>query len=201
MKVIGLTGGIASGKSTAARLLDELGAPVIDADHLARQAVAPGTGALAEITAAFGGTALRADGTLNREELGRRVFADPEARRTLERIIHPEVRRLAKLKLEKLAQAGARVVFYMAPLLIEAGADTLCDEIWVVDVDAATQRQRAMDRDGLSAVEAQQRMSAQMPLTEKAARGDRVIDNRGTVRELSERLKALWEEELKKQGV
>jgi len=199
MKVIGLTGGIASGKSTAARLLGELGAPVIDADLLAREAVLPGTEALAAIVAAFGTGVLQADGSLDRAALGRQVFAAPEARRTLEWIIHPEVRRLARLKLQALEESGARVVFYMAPLLIEAGADTFCEEIWVVDVDEATQLQRVTARDGLSTLEARQRMAAQMPLAEKAIRGDVIIDNRGTVEELAERLRRLWKDELKKQ--
>ena len=197
MKVIGLTGGIASGKSTAARLLGELGAPVIDADQLARDAVRSGTEALAAIVAAFGDEVLQPDGALDREALGKRVFADPEARRALEWIVHPEVRRLARLKLQVLEESGARVVFYMAPLLIEAGADTLCDEIWIVDVDEETQLQRATARDGMSCEEARQRTAAQMPLAEKARRGDVVIDNRGTVEELAERLKRLWEEEMK----
>ena len=197
VKVIGLTGGIASGKSTAARLLGELGAPIIDADQLARDAVRPGTEALAAIVAAFGDEVLQPDGALDREALGKRVFADSEARRALEWIVHPEVRRLARLKLQVLEESGARVVFYMAPLLIEAGADTLCDEIWVVDVDEETQLQRATARDGMSCEEARQRTAAQMPLAEKARRGDVVIDNRGTVEELAERLKRLWEEEMK----
>jgi dephospho-CoA kinase len=196
MKVIGLTGGIASGKSTVARLLGDFGAPVIDADQLARDVVRPGTGALAAIVAAFGSEVLQADGTLDREALGKRVFRVPEARRTLEWIIHPEIRRLARLKLQVLEDSGARVVFYMAPLLIEAGADTLCDAIWVVDVDETAQLQRATSRDGMSCEEARQRIAAQMPLAEKAGRGDVVIDNRGTIEELTERLKGLWEKEM-----
>lgn len=198
MKIIGLTGGIASGKSTAARLLDDLGAPVIDADLLAREAVLPGTEALARVVDAFGGEVLAADGTLDRAALGRQVFAVPEARRILEGIVHPEVRRLARLRLQTLEESGAKIVFYMAPLLIEAGADTFCEEIWVVDVDEATQLQRAMARDGLNPDEARQRMAAQMPLADKAARGDVVIDNRGTVEELAVQLKRLWELEMRK---
>lgn len=198
MKVIGLTGGIASGKSTAARLLEEFGAPVVDADLLARQAVAPGSPALAAIVDAFGSGVLQADGTLDRVALGREVFALPEARATLERIVHPEVRRLARERLRKLERSGAQVVFYMAPLLIEAGADTLCDEIWVVDVDEATQEKRVMARDGLSRQEVRQRTAAQMPLAEKAIRGDVIIDNRETVAELAGCLRRLWERELEK---
>ena len=194
MKVIGLTGGIASGKSTAARLLGDLGAPVIDADQLAREAVRPSSDTLAAIVAAFGAEVLRDDGALDRVALGKQVFAAPDARRMLESIVHPEVRRLAQLKLQALKASGAQVVFYMAPLLIEAGADTLCDEIWVVDVDDTTQLQRASARDGMSGEEAQQRVSAQMPPAEKARRGDVVIDNRGTIEALAQRLKELWKE-------
>ena len=199
MKVIGLTGGIASGKSTAARLLEDLGAPVIDADQLARDAVLPGTEALNAIVASFGTEVLKTDGALDRDALGKRVFAAPEARRVLERIVHPEVRRLALLKLQALKESGARVVFYMAPLLIEAGSDSLCDKIWVVDIDEAAQLRRAMSRDGMSCEEARQRFAAQMPLAEKARRGNVVIDNRGSVEELAVQLKRLWEEEVKKQ--
>ena len=195
MKVIGLTGGIASGKSTAARILGDLGASVIDADQLARDAVQPGTAALAAIVAAFGAEVLQADGDLDRVVLGKRVFASPEARRTLEMIVHPEIRRLARLKLQALKESGAQVVFYMAPLLIEAGADTFCDEIWVIDVDESTQLHRTTARDSLSAVEARQRTAAQMPLAEKAGRADVVIENRGTTEDLAEQLKCLWEEE------
>lgn len=196
MKVIGLTGGIASGKSTAARLLVELGASVIDADILARDAVGPGSEALTAIVETFGNQILRADGMLDRAELGRQVFAAPEARKTLEGIIHPEVRRLARLKLQAFKESGVQLAFYMAPLLIEAGAATFCDEIWVVDLDEATQLQRVMTRDNLSSDEARQRMAAQMPLAEKAARGDVLIDNRGSIKELTARLAKLWEEEL-----
>ena len=194
MKVIGLTGGIASGKSTAARLLRDLGAPVIDADQLARDAVQPGSEALATIVAAFGAEVLQAGGALDRVVLGKRVFASSEARSALEIIVHPEVRRLALLELKALKESGAQVVFYMAPLLIEAGADTLCDEIWVVDVDESTQLQRTTARDGMSIEEARQRTAAQMPLAEKAGRADVVIDNRGTTEDLAEQLKCLWEE-------
>ena len=199
MKVIGLTGGIASGKSTAARLLGELGAPVIDADLLAREAVRPGSEALAAVVARFGDGVLQADGTLDRVALGRRVFADPEARRVLEEIIHPEVRRLGRLRLQALKDSGTALVIYMAPLLFEAGADALCDEIWVIDVDEETQLQRVTARDSVSREEARQRMSAQMPLAEKAARGDVVIDNRGSFEELAARLRELWEGELARQ--
>ncbi len=197
MKVIGLTGGIASGKSTVARLLEELGAPVIDADTLAREAVLPGTDSLAAIVARFGNRMLQADGSLDRAALGRTVFALPEARKELEGIIHPEVRRLARLQLQGLKESGAPVAFYMAPLLMEAGADTLCDEIWVVDLDEASQLQRVTARDGMSPDEARQRMEAQMPLAEKAARGDVVVNNRGTVEELAAQLEELWGGELR----
>jgi dephospho-CoA kinase len=196
VKVIGLTGGIASGKSTAARLLEEFGATVVDADHLSREVVEPGTPALAAIIRTFGAEVVSADGTLNREALGLKVFGDPEARRILERIVHPAIRDLARRRLDDLRAAGTAVVFYMAPLLMEAGADSLCDEIWVVDLDETTQEQRLTCRDGMTREDARRRMASQMPLAEKAARGDVVIDNRGSVPELAARLKELWEEEM-----
>jgi dephospho-CoA kinase len=195
VKIIGLTGGIASGKSTAARILKELGATVIDADQLSREVVAPGAPALAAIADAIGPRVLNGDGSLNREVMGSIVFADPEARRTLEGIVHPAIRELARQRLDEYRAAGVLVVFYMAPLLIEAGADKLVDEIWVIDIDEAGQEARIIARDGLSREETRQRTAAQMPLADKAARGDVVIENRGSVAELEARLKALWERE------
>jgi dephospho-CoA kinase len=190
---IGLTGGIASGKSSVARILHQLGAVVIDADQLSRQAVAIGTPVLAKITEQFGPTILAADGTLDRQRMARLVFADAEKRRQLEAIVHPEVRRLAEEQLATLQSSGAAVAFYMAPLLYERGLDTGMDQVWVVYVDARTQINRLMGRDGLSEAEAKQRLAAQMPLEEKRQRGDVVIDNSGSLAETELQVRTAWE--------
>lgn len=197
MKVIGLTGGIASGKSTVARILESCGAAVIDADQLAREVVAPGEPALAAIVAAFGREFLNPDGTLNRTELGKVVFADPAARRRLEAITHPAIRRSAEEKLTAFRQAGVRVVVYMAALLIEADAISRVDEIWVVYVDRETQLRRLMQRDGIGRAAALQRLAAQMSMEEKRGYGKVVIDNSGALEETERQVREAWERELK----
>ncbi len=196
MRVIGLTGGIASGKSSVARILAACGVPVIDADQLSRDVVMPGMPALAAIMALCGAGVLRADGSLDRQALGARVFADPHLRRQLEAILHPAIKVLAEARLGELRRSGAPVAVYMAPLLIEAGAADRVDEIWVVAVDRETQVARVMARDGIGRQEAEQRLAAQMPLAEKARHGRIVIDNRGTLAELEEKVLALCRDEL-----
>lgn len=196
MRIIGLTGGIASGKSTVAAVLTACGAAVIDADQLSREAVQPGSSAFHQIIATFGSTILQSDGDLDRKALGKVVFADPAARRRLEAITHPAIRRLAEQKLAALRAAGTAVVFYMAPLLIEAGATDRVDEIWVVYVDRETQLTRLMARDGLSHEEAEQRIAAQMPMAEKASYGSVVIDNRGAPEATERQVRHLWAERL-----
>lgn len=196
MRIIGLTGGIASGKSTVSRLLERLGAVVVDADQLAREAVVPGTGAYRAIVAAFGPVILLPDGTIDRKALGRIVFADPDARRRLEAITHPAIAGLAERRLSELRNAGEGVAFYVAPLLIEAGATGRVDEIWVVYVDRETQIARLTARDGIDREEAEQRLTAQMPMEEKAARGSVIIDNRGTAEELERQIVEIWRDKI-----
>lgn len=200
MRVIGLTGGIASGKSTVARIFAENGIPVIDADQLARDAVLPGTQALGEIETLFGKDVLNSDGTLNRQLLGAKVFAEPELRRRLEAILHPAIKVIAEERLAELQRNGVATVIYMAPLLIEAGATGRVDEIWVVYVDRETQIFRVMARDGLTREEACQRLSAQMPMEEKAALGKVVIDNMGSEDELRCKVLELCRRELGSAG-
>ena len=197
MRIIGLTGGIASGKSSVARILESLGVVVIDADQLAREAVSPGEEAYRSIVAGFGDGILNPDRTINRQALGKIVFADPAARRRLERITHPAIARLAEERLTALRNAGAPVVVYMAPLLIEAGVASRVDEIWVVYADRETQVARLMLRDGLGREEALQRLAAQMPMEEKRTLGRIVIDNSGTPEETERQVKDLWEREIK----
>lgn len=196
IRVIGLTGGIASGKSTVARFLAEQGAVVIDADLLSREAVGPGSGALERIVAAFGEEMLLPDGGLDRKRLGSLVFADPAKRTLLEGIVHPEVRRLAEERIAGLAAQGHRVVFYMAPLLIEAGASERVDEVWVVTVRPEIQLERLMRRDGIGREEAGRIIASQMPLAEKERHGRVVIDNSGTPEETRRVLAEIWAREI-----
>ncbi|ABC82454.1 dephospho-CoA kinase [Anaeromyxobacter dehalogenans] len=179
MRVIGLTGGIATGKSTFAALLRARGAPVVDADALARAAVEPGTPALAEIARTFGAEVLRPDGALDRKALGARVFADPGARRRLEAITHPAVRLAMREETARLAAQGHPLAFYDTPLLYEVGLEALLDAVVVVWAPRDVQRERLMRRDGLGGAEADARLAAQLPVDEKAARADFVVENAG----------------------
>lgn len=196
VRVIGLTGGIATGKSTVASFFTEKGAVVIDADLLSREAVCPGSQALQAIVALFGPEMLLPDGSLDRKRLGRVVFAEIEKRRRLEEIIHPEIRRLAEERIAHAAETGHRVVFYMAPLLIESGASDRVDEIWVVTVSPNVQLKRLLERDGLSREEAERIISSQMPLAEKESHGRLVIDNSGTPEETRNLLAEIWSREI-----
>lgn len=200
MRVIGLTGGIASGKSSVARVLENYGIPVVDADQLARDAVSQGTDALRLIASTFGTQVLNHRGALDRTALAEIVFSDPEARTRLEAIMHPAIRALAEKQLAELKHRGERIVVYMAPLLIEAGATSRVDEIWVVYVDRETQLQRLMARDGISRESAEKRLAAQMPMAEKADHGRIVIDNCGTVEELEKKVLALCRAEFGESG-
>lgn len=193
MRIIGLTGGIASGKSLVARIIEGLGGVVIDADQLAREVVTPGEAAYVAIVNEFGKEILCQDGALDRKALGRIVFSDSLARHRLEGITHPAIARRAEQRLASLREAGTAVVVYMAPLLIEAGITSRVDEVWVVYVDRETQIQRLMQRDGVSRDEALQRLDAQMPMDQKRGYGKIVIDNRGTPEETERQVREIWE--------
>ena len=196
MRVIGLTGGIASGKTSVAAFLERLGAAVVDADLLAREVVEPGEKALDKIVAAFGSGVLNGDGSLNRAALAEIVFSDPAARRTLEAITHPAIRARAEEKLAALREQGVPAVFYVAPLLIEAGNSHRVDEIWVVYLDRESQLARLMARDSLDRDAALKRIASQMPMEEKKKLGRIVIDNSGTREELEAQVRRLWSEEI-----
>lgn len=196
IRVIGLTGGIATGKSTVARLLEEQGAVVIDADALSREAVRPGSEPLERIVALFGPQILLPDGCLDRKGLGRLVFADLAKRRRLEEITHPAIRNLADERISRLAAAGHRVVFHMAPLLIEANAVDRVDEVWVVTVRPEVQLERLMRRDAIGRAEAERIIASQMPLAEKERHGRIVIDNSGTPEDTRRLVAAIWAREI-----
>ena len=177
--LVGLTGGIATGKSTVSELFRALGCVVIDADVLAREVVEPGEPAYAAIVAEFGPGILQPDGTLDRRKLGAIVFAEPEKRKRLEAITHPRIReRFAQRLQELVAREFAGIVIFDAPVMIESGNYRTMDRLVVVVTDAATQRARALERDG-DREEIERRIASQMPLAEKARLADYVIDNSG----------------------
>ncbi|MDJ0336901.1 dephospho-CoA kinase [Cryobacterium sp. PH31-O1] len=196
MYLIGLTGGIASGKSTVAKRLAALGAVGIDADQLAREVVEPGTPGLAAIVAEFGNDILLAEGSLNRAALGTVIFADQTRRERLNAITHPAVRQLTR---DRVAAAGAAdphaIVVYDVPLLAQAVAGGLVtfDLIVVVHAGAGTRIQRMVDLRGLTREEATQRISAQASDADRLALADVVIDNTGTVDATLAQVDALWE--------
>lgn len=189
--VLGLTGGIASGKSSVAAIFAELGAVVVSADQLAREAVAPGSPALQELAAAFGRAILGAGGELDREALGRMVFADPAARERLNAITHPVIARLALARLGELRRLQVPLVVYEAPLLFEAGAESRVDQILMVVIDPAVQRQRLAERDHLDPAGIEARITAQWPQAAKVVRADFVIDNSGPLEQTRRQVAAL----------
>jgi dephospho-CoA kinase len=177
---VGLTGGIASGKSTVARIFRELGASVLDADRIAREIVPPGSAALARIVRAFGKEMLGPDGTLNRAALAAVVFANEGKRRVLEGILHPLILDEIDRRIEKLARDDpGGVVVVEAALILELGRQTEFDALVVVWAEEEQQRRRLMKRDNLSAEDVDQRLGAQMPLAEKRRRAQFVVDNSG----------------------
>lgn len=192
MKVIGLTGGIASGKSSVAKILENCGAVVVDADQLAREVVAPGEPAFCAIVEAFGDRVLRLDGALDRTALGKLVFADAAARKVLEKITHPRIAERAARRIEEERLRGAKVLFYMVPLLIEAGLASTVHEVWLVSVDREVQINRLMQRDAITRDEALRKIGAQMPLAEKAAYADVIIDNNGLPDETAKYVMDEW---------
>ncbi|MDQ3266298.1 MAG: dephospho-CoA kinase [Myxococcota bacterium] len=184
MRLIGLTGGIASGKSTVSAMFHSLGAPILDADLIAREVVEPGTPALLEIARRFP-FAIDAAGRLDRKALGEAVFSRPEERAALNAIVHPRIREAFAEKTRALAQGGARLVIYDAALLFENGLDQAMDEVIVVYVPREVQLQRLMARDGLTLEQAEARLASQLSLEEKAKKAGRVVDN-------SEAREATW---------
>jgi len=188
---IGLTGGIGSGKSTVSRLLGEHGAVIVDADAIAREVVAPGTQGLAAIVEAFGAAVLAADGSLDRPRLAAVVFADPEARGTLDGIVHPLVRARAR-ELEAAAPPGA-VVVHDVPLLAETGQGSAYDVVVVVEADPDMRVARLVER-GLTAEDARARIAVQATDEERRAIADVVLDNSGTPEELAQQVERFWQE-------
>ncbi len=185
---VGLTGGIASGKSATAKILAELGVEVVDADQIAREVVRPGEPTLQAIVASFGDGILSADGTLDRKHMAAHVFSDEAARQRLNQMIHPAIAARSIEWLEEARQKAARTgvpyVVYEAPLLIENSIHRGMDGVIVVDVGRDTQVTRLRERDGLSQQEALARLAAQMPVDEKRRYATWLVDNRGDLRQL-----------------
>lgn len=187
MHLFGLTGGIASGKSAVAARLRERGVPVIDADQLAREAVLPGTEALKAIVKEFGEGILLGDGSLDRKKLGQIVFADEAKRKALNAIVHPAVSMLTFARSKELRDEGEALVAYEAALIVENGIADAFRPLVVVAAPDDLQIRRMMSRDGITEDEAKARLRAQMPLAEKIAKADYVIENTGSIADVERR--------------
>lgn len=196
MRIIGLTGGIACGKSNISDTLQALGAVIIDGDVLSRELTAPRGAALPDIRQAFGDAVFHPDGTLNRKALGEVVFASAAARKALDTLMQPRLRVLILQRVNDAREAGAALCVLDMPLLYEAGLDALCDRVWCVYVPEETQLARLMARDGFTREQALARIRSQMPAEEKAARAQVVIDTSGAIDYTRAMVPALYAQEL-----
>jgi dephospho-CoA kinase len=193
VKLVGLTGGIASGKSTVAEILKRQGAAIINADVLAREVVEPGHQAWTEIVNTFGIAVLQSDRTLDRQKLRAIIFDDAAARKKIESIIHPQVRSLAEQRIREHAAAGYAVIVYEVPLLFEGNLQEWLRPVILVACDVDTQRNRLQSRDNLSAAQAQKHIDAQMSLEAKRRLADYVIENNGSLEDLKRQVQAVLE--------
>ena len=189
--IIGLTGGIATGKSTVSQFFRDAGVPVIDADQLAREIVAPGTPALREIAETFGDEVIAGDGTLDRNKLGDRIFQDHQARATLNAITHPRIAEAMFARAREEFERSHQWVIYDAALLVETGTHRFLDSLIVVHCSEQTQHERLRRRDNLDQAQAQQRIDAQMALDEKLQAADFVIDNDGDLEDTKQQVEQL----------
>lgn len=195
MRIIGLTGGIACGKSNISDKLASLGCVIIDGDKLSRELTVPGGAALPALYQSFGQSVFRADGNLNRRALANLVFSDPEAMKTLDAIMQPMLADLIVSRIEEAKGRGAQFCVLDMPLLYEKGLDRLCDTVWCVWLPPRLQMERLMSRDGLNVAQAEARIRSQMPVNEKAARANVVISTEGTIEETRARIPTLLEKE------
>jgi len=194
--IIGLTGGIGCGKSAVGKALEALGLARLDTDQVAREVVAAGTPGLAEIVSRFGPTILSSDGTLDRAAMGRMVFSEPEKKSSLEQILHPLIRSRVSDFVE-CCRAEHQHAVVEVPLLYEKQRQDVFDTIWVVSTTPELQLARLRSRNGWSHEEVKARISSQMPLAEKVARADTVIENTGTLEDLQERVREAWSQSLR----
>jgi dephospho-CoA kinase len=194
MRLIGLTGGIATGKSTVDRMLGARGATIIDADALAREAVRRGEPALDGIIERFGKDVIQDDGTLDRARLGAIVFADADARRDLDRITHPRIAELTRERIAAALAGDAPLVVVDIPLLYENARESMFEGVLVVYAPVDVQVERLRDRNNLDEAAALQRLAAQMPIDEKRARATWVIDNSGDTAATEQAVAAWWDE-------
>lgn len=192
MIVIGLTGGIASGKTSVADYLAKLGAEIIDADIVARDVVAYGSPALKEIENTFGPGVLQLDGTLNRTKLGSLVFDNPDALAKLNAIMHPKISEKINEKITQYKESQVKVVILVAPLLIEVGLYKQVDKVWLVHLDPQTQLNRVMKRDNLTKEDAQKRINSQLPESERLKYAHEIIDNSGSWEKTCDQILKLW---------
>lgn len=191
--IIGLTGSIASGKSTVANMLRELAYPIVDADVIARQVVEAGSPLLQEIAETFGREVLHEDGTLNRETLGAIIFGNEEKRSRLNALMHPAIRKLMLSEKDRYIEQGYQTVIMDIPLLFESKLEHYAEKILVVSVSPDIQKQRLMNRNQLSKAEAEARISSQLAMDIKEQRADAVIKNNGTIEETKQQLLAILE--------
>lgn len=194
MKIIGLTGNIASGKTEVAKIFKELGATIIDADKIAREVVEPGEPAWQEIVEEFGSNILNSDGSINRKKLGEIIFNDDRRREQLNRITHPRIMAKIKETIDQCKKENVKVAIIEAALIVERGGLlNVIDELIVVSADVDTQIERIMTRDGLHRNEALSRMESQMPISEKTKHAAYIIDNAGSLRETRKQVEEIWE--------
>lgn len=196
MRLIGLTGGIACGKSNVSDTLRELGAVIVDGDVLSRELTAPGGIALPAIRAQFGDGVFHPDGTLDRRKLGAVIFGSDERRAALDGIMQPMLRQLILQRIEEARQRHASLCVLDMPLLYEAGLDALCDRVWCVYIPRETQLERLMARDGFTLEEAQMRLRSQLPAEEKARRAQVVIDTSGSIGYTKAMIPPLYQQEI-----
>lgn len=178
---IGLTGGIATGKSTVSNYLKELDYPLIDADVISRQLVEPGQEGLKRLVAKFGAEILNESGALDRQALGQRLFGDAQLRQEVDQLLHPLIYEALEAESQRLAQAGAQLAFFDIPLLYETGYDQKMDQVWVVYLPHDLQVERLMARNGWSQDQAEAAIASQASIETKRQRADLVIDNQGTL--------------------
>lgn len=198
--IIGLTGGIGTGKSEAAKFLASLGAVHLDADAISHELTEPGGEALEPIRAEFGEDVFREDGTLDRQALANITFSDPARKRALEAILHPRIQRDIMRGIDRAAEEGAKVVILDVPLLFETGMDALCDETWVLSADLETQVARVMMRDRVEREQVEARIQNQMPAEEKEKLATQVIPTERPMEKTQAELASMYQQVLKRLG-